>query len=174
VSARPSSFGTRAVSKTCRTDRLKADPGARMVQLLLSELWSSAGRIRPEHVRTVDDIARLPTFKHNDIKIRPGGLSAVRFITGVSRADFGTQPLKSRIPAGGRPASPGRPWWTARVGIGRTLFESAAAFYIQGARPGDVAQRPPLRFGHHGLRQSNKGYHDLPWGVMPLTRQRAC
>jgi phenylacetate-CoA ligase len=129
------------------------------------ELWSSAG-VRPEHVRTVDDIARLPTFNTDDIKTNQDAFPPFGSITGVSRSEFGTQPLKVQT-SGGTTGKP-RPTLFGQLEWELNGLSSARGLYIQGARPGDVAQIPAtcglanLGWGIY------KGCHDY-LGVMPLT-----
>ena len=85
--------------KDMQNDRLKAILELGWSNSYYRELWSSAG-VRPEHVRTVDDIARLPTFNTDDIKSNQEAFPPFGSITGVSRADFGTQPLKVQTSSG--------------------------------------------------------------------------
>src|SRR5258706_10634027 len=73
------------------------------------ELWSSAG-VRPEHVRTVADIARLPTFNTDDIKTNQDAFPPFGSITGVSRGDFGKQPLKVQTSGGAAREPPPTPF----------------------------------------------------------------
>src|SRR5882757_7113361 len=63
------------------------------------QLWSSA-EVRHEHVRSIDDIARLPTFNTDHIKANQDALPPFGSITGVSRADFGKQPMKVQTSGG--------------------------------------------------------------------------
>lgn len=129
------------------------------------ELWSSAG-VRPDHVQSIGDIARLPSYNTDDIKTNQDAFPPFGSITGVSPSDFGKQPMKVQT-SGGTTGKP-RPTLFGQLEWEMNALSSARGLYIQGARPGDVAQIPAtcslanLGWGIY------KACHDY-LGVMPLT-----
>src|ERR1700738_2843639 len=102
--------------------------------------WEAAG-VKPSDIRSVDDIARLPSYTSDDVKTDqqenpPFGL----FHGGAGRGPLKSMPLKVQTSGGttGKPRATlyGPVDWEMN---GLTL---ARAMYIQGVRPGDVVQIP--------------------------------
>ena len=129
------------------------------------ELWTAAG-LSPDNVRSIDDIARLPTFNTDDIKHNQDEYPPFGSITGVEPADFRQQPMKVQT-SGGTTGKP-RPTLFGQAEWELNGLATARGLYVQGARPGDVLQIPAT------CSLANLGWgvyqacHDY-LGVLPLT-----
>jgi phenylacetate-CoA ligase len=130
-----------------------------------SKLWQNAG-LGPEDIRSIVDVARLPTFNTDDLKQNQDEFPPFGSITGVGPTDFGSQPMKVQT-SGGTTGKP-RPTLFGHAEWELNGLSTARGLYIQGARPGDVLQVPAtcalanLGWGVY------KACHDY-LGVMPLT-----
>jgi len=129
------------------------------------KLWEAAG-IQREKVRSIEDIASLPTFNTDDIKKDQDEFPPFGSITGVGPRDLGAEPMKVQT-SGGTTGKP-RPTLFGHAEWELNGLSTARGLYIQGARPGDVLQVPAtcslanLGWGVY------KACHDY-LGVMPLT-----
>ena len=122
--------------------------------------------MRPEHIRSIDDIAKLPAYTSDDVKRDQGEFPPFGHFHGDPLHRTPPIPLKLQTSGGttGRPRATlyGPEEWEMN---GLTM---ARAMYVQGARPGDVVQIPST------CSLANLGWcvykacHDY-LGVLPLT-----
>jgi len=127
--------------------------------------WSSAG-IEPGDIRSLDDIARLPTFSSADIKADQADHPPFGTIHGNVREYMKTRPIKAQTSGGttGRP----RPTLNGPVEWELNGLTAGRGLYVMGARPGDVMQIPATCSLANLGWCIYKGAHDY-LGVMPLT-----
>ena len=122
--------------------------------------------VKPGDIRSIDDIAKLPSYTSDDVKDRSGRASAFRPFSRCWARALKATPLKVQTSGGttGKPrATLYCPWEWEMNGL-----TQARAMYIQGVRPGDVVQIPAT------CSLANLGWcvykacHDY-LGVLPLT-----
>jgi len=130
-----------------------------------SRRWRAAG-VKPEDIRSIDDIAKLPSYTSDDVKTDQAENPPFGHFHGGGRDLLKTTPLKVQTSGGttGKPrATLYSPWDWEMNGL-----TQARAMYIQGVRPGDVVQIPAT------CSLANLGWcvykacHDY-LGVLPLT-----
>jgi phenylacetate-CoA ligase len=127
--------------------------------------WSEAG-LRPEDVKGLDDIGKLPTFNSDDIKDDQAAHPPFGHISGVTARDLVHTPIKLQTSGG----TTGKPRFTLYGPLEWEMnaLTVARGIYIQGVRPGDVYQIPAT------LSLANLGWcvykacHDY-LGVLPVT-----
>ena len=99
--------------------------------------WRAAG-IEPGDIRSLDDIARLPSFTSDDLKAAGEAAPPFGSHHPFGREGLGTMPLKLQTSGG----TTGKPRVTLFDPIAWEVqgIQAARALYAQGARPGDVIQ----------------------------------
>jgi phenylacetate-CoA ligase len=154
-------------------DKLRAFQNRRFMRLVeigwknefYRRRWEAAG-VKPGDIRSIDDIARLPSYTSDDVKTDQQENPPFGLFHGAGRGLLKSMPLKVQTSGGttGKPRATlyGPVDWEMN---GLTL---ARAMYIQGVRPGDVVQIPAT------CSLANLGWcvykacHDY-LGVLPLT-----
>lgn len=127
--------------------------------------WTAAG-VRPEHIRSIDDITRLPAYTSDDVKRDQDQHPPFGHFHGDVLHEAKRTPLKLQTSGG----TTGKP----RLTLYRTEewemngLTQARAMYIQGARPGDVVQIPATNSLANLGWCVYKACHDY-LGVLPLT-----
>ncbi len=127
--------------------------------------WRAAG-LEPGDVRSIDDIAKLPAYTSDDVKQDQQEHPPFGDFHGAGKKLLQTMPMKVQTSGGttGKPRATlyGVPDWEMNG------LTQARVMYIQGVRPGDVAQIPAT------CSLANLGWcvykacHDY-LGVLPLT-----
>ncbi len=154
-------------------DRLRAFQNERFMELMevgwnnrfYRAHWSAAG-VRPEHIRSIDDIARLPAYTSDDVKRDQQEHPPFGHFHGDPLHLQPPVPLKIQT-SGGTTGKPRATLYSVEEWEMNGLTQ-ARAMYIQGARPGDVVQIPST------CSLANLGWcvykacHDY-LGVLPLT-----
>ena len=127
--------------------------------------WTAAG-IRPEHIRSIDDIAHLPVYTSDDVKRDQAEHPPFGHFHGDALHLDPPVPLKLQTSGG----TTGRPRVTLYSVEEWELngLTQARAMYVQGARPGDVVQIPSTCSLANLGWCIYKGCHDY-LGVLPLT-----
>lgn len=127
--------------------------------------WSAAG-LQPGDIKSIDDIAKLPSYTSDDVKTDQQEHPPFGQFHGAGRELLKSMPLKVQTSGG----TTGKPRATL---YGPTDWEmngltTARAMYIQGVRPGDVAQIPATCSLANLGWCVYKGCHDY-LGVLPVT-----
>lgn len=127
--------------------------------------WEAAGLAEGD-IRSLDDIANLPTFNSDDIKDDYDALPPYGTIHGVDAGMLQSMPFKLQT-SGGTTGMP-RGTLSEPLAWETQALSSARAIYIQGGRPGDVMQIPMTCSLANAPWQTYKGCHDFV-GILPLT-----
>jgi phenylacetate-CoA ligase len=127
--------------------------------------WAAAG-IGPGDIRSLDDIARLPTFSSEDIKDDQAHNPPFGLIHGDVRARLKHQPLKAQTSGG--TTGKARPTISSPLEWELNGLTAGRGLYVMGARPGDVMQIPATCSLANLGWCIYKGCHDY-LGVLPLT-----
>jgi phenylacetate-CoA ligase len=127
--------------------------------------WSAAG-LQPGDIRSIDDIARLPTFSSEDIKNDQAEHPPFGSIHGDVRGRLQRQPLKAQTSGG--TTGKARPTISSPLEWELNGLTAARGLYVMGARPGDVMQIPATCSLANLAWCIYKGCHDY-LGVLPLT-----
>jgi phenylacetate-CoA ligase len=130
-----------------------------------SRRWRAAG-VKPEDIRSIDDIAKLPSYASDDVKTDQAEHPPFGHFHGAGRGLLKTMPIKVQTSGGttGKPrATLYSPWDWEMNGL-----TQARAMYIQGVRPGDVVQIPATCSLANLGWCVYKGCHDY-LGVLPVT-----
>jgi phenylacetate-CoA ligase len=154
-------------------ERLRAFQNTRFMRLMqigwrnefYRRRWSAAG-VEPGDVRSIDDIAKLPTYTSDDVKSDQQDAPPFGVFNGNAAELLKRMPVKVQT-SGGTTGKPRATLYGVRDWEMNGLTQ-ARVMYIQGARPGDVAQIPST------CSLANLGWcvykacHDY-LGVLPLT-----
>jgi phenylacetate-CoA ligase len=127
--------------------------------------WTAAG-LKPDDIKSIDDIARLPPYTSDDVKQDQHEHPPFGHFHGTANDRTWGRPMKVQT-SGGTTGKPRGtlygPWEWEMNGL-----TQARAMYVQGARPGDVVQIPST------CSLANLGWcvykacHDY-LGVLPVT-----
>jgi phenylacetate-CoA ligase len=130
-----------------------------------SKLWMNAG-LAPEDVTSLDDLTKLPIYNSDDLKQSLAEAPPYGSHQPVTRSDFGKVPIKIQT-SGGTTGFP-------RVSLFDPIawevqaIQGARALWMQGARPGDIAQIPMTCALGNAPWLFYKACHD--WmGMVPVT-----
>ena len=129
------------------------------------ERWEAAG-LQPGDIRSLDDIARLPTFDSDDIKESLERRPPYGDFHGVDADAMRATPFKLQT-SGGTTGIP-RGTLSEPMAWETQALAGARAMYIQGARPGDVMQIPMTCSLANAPWLAYKACHDY-LGILPLT-----
>ncbi|MFM9970613.1 MAG: phenylacetate--CoA ligase family protein [Burkholderiales bacterium] len=129
------------------------------------QLWGKAG-IRAGDIRSLDDILKLPTFTSDDIKADQEAHPPYGLIHGDVKHTATVSPLKLQSSGG----TTGKPRLTLNGPLEWELnaLTRARAYYVCGARPGDVAQITFTNSLANAAWCNYKACHDY-LGIIPLT-----
>ncbi len=154
-------------------ERLRAFQNARFMELMrigwgnefYRPRWRAAG-IKPDDIRSIADIAKLPAYTSDDVKQDQHDHPPFGHFHGTANDHAWNRPMKVQT-SGGTTGKPRvtlyGPWDWEMNGL-----TQARAMYMQGARPGDVVQIPST------CSLANLGWcvykacHDY-LGVLPVT-----
>jgi len=127
--------------------------------------WREKG-LSPGDIRSIDDIAKLPSFTSDDIKQSIESDPPYGAFHGVDASTFTSVPLKLQTSGG----TTGMPRGTLADPLAweTQALTSARAIYVQGGRPGDVMQIPMTCSLANAPWQTYKACHDF-LGIMALT-----
>ena len=127
--------------------------------------WRDKGLV-PGDIRSIDDIAKLPSFNSDDIKQSIESYPPYGAFHGVDESTFASVPLKLQTSGG----TTGMPRGTLADPLAweTQALTSARAIYVQGGRPGDVMQIPMTCSLANAPWQTYKACHDF-LGIMALT-----
>ncbi len=154
-------------------DQLRAFQNKRFLRLMqigwknefYRRRWTAAG-LTPGNIRSIDDIAKLPVYTSDDVKNDQQENPPFGHFHGDVKQLLQTMPVKVQT-SGGTTGKPRATLYGARDWEMNGLTQ-ARVMYIQGARPGDIAQIPTT------CSLANLGWcvykacHDY-LGVLPLT-----
>jgi phenylacetate-CoA ligase len=127
--------------------------------------WRAVG-VEPGDIRSIDDIAKLPTFTSEDIKDDQARNPPFGLIHGDVRGRLRREPLKAQTSGG--TTGKARPTVSSPLEWELNGLTAARGLYVMGARPGDVMQIPATCSLANLGWCIYKGCHDY-LGVMPLT-----
>ena len=127
--------------------------------------WRAKG-LAPGDIRSLEDIAKLPTFNSDDIKESIEERPPFGDFHGVDAAKLASIPFKLQT-SGGTTGTP-RGTLAEPIAWETQALTTARAMWIQGARPGDVMQIPMTCSLANAPWQSYKACHDF-LGILPLT-----
>ena len=130
-----------------------------------SRRWREQG-LSPGDIRSIDDIAKLPTFNSDDIKQSLETNPPYGDFHSVDRDQLASMPFKLQT-SGGTTGTP-RGTLSDPIAWETQALSSARAIYIQGGRPGDVMQIPMTCSLANAPWQTYKACHDF-LGILPLT-----
>ncbi len=127
--------------------------------------WSAAG-VKPADIRSIDDIAILPSYTSDDVKTDQAEHPPFGHFHGAGRELLKSMPLKVQTSGGttGKPRATLYGSWDWEM----NGLTQARAMYIQGVRPGDVVQIPATCSLANLGWCVYKGCHDY-LGVLPVT-----
>lgn len=129
------------------------------------KLWSAAG-IQAGDIRSLDDIVKLPTITSDDIKADQEAHPPYGLLNGDVKKISSTVPLKLQTSGG----TTGKPRLTLNGPLEWELngLTRARAYYVCGARPGDVAQITFTNSLANAAWCNYKAFHDY-LGIIPIT-----
>lgn len=129
------------------------------------KLWGRAG-IKREDIRSLDDLVKLPVFTSSDIKDDQEAHPPYGLIHGDAMQTARATPLKLQTSGG----TTGKPRLTLNGPLEWELngLTRARAYYVNGARPGDVAQITFTNSLANAAWCNYKACHDY-LGIVPLT-----
>ena len=129
------------------------------------KLWGEAG-IRREDIRSLNDITKLPVFTSGDIKADQDAHPPYGLIHGDVRKITRAKPLKLQTSGG----TTGKPRLTLNGPLEWELngLTRARAYYVNGARPGDVVQITFTNSLANAAWCNYKACHDY-LGIIPVT-----
>ncbi len=130
-------------------------------------LWRRAG-VEPGDIRSLDDIARLPTYNSDDLKTDQHEHPPFGLLPGYASLQSHLQHAPVKLQTSG--GTTGKPRNTLH-GTAEWEWNSlgaARAMYLQGVRPGDIMQIPATCSLANLGWAIYKGCHDY-LGVMPIT-----
>ncbi len=127
--------------------------------------WSDKG-LAPGDIRSLDDIAKLPSFNSDDIKQSLEQHPPYGDFHGVDAAKLAAMPFKLQT-SGGTTGTP-RGTLAEPMAWETQALSTARAIWIEGGRPGDVMQIPMTCSLANAPWQNYKACHDF-LGILPLT-----
>lgn len=154
-------------------DRIRALQNERFMELMQKgwendfyrNRWTEAG-IEPGDIQSIDDIVKLPPFSSEDIKNDHAAYPPFGSINGKALGNLKNFPMK--LQTSGGTTGKARPTLYGPVEWELNGITAARALYIDGARPGDVAQIPSTNSLANLGWCIYKGCHDY-LGVLALT-----
>ena len=127
--------------------------------------WSEAG-VDPGDIRSLDDLAKLPTYDSDDLKASIAARPPFGLHQPVTLDDIGDVPLKVQT-SGGTTGLP-RPTVFDPIAWEVQAIQIARGLWAEGARPGDVAQIPlTCALGNAAWCQYMACHHWM--GIMAVT-----
>src|SRR4051812_2228383 len=127
--------------------------------------WKEKG-LQPGDIRSIDDIAKLPSFNSDDIKSSIEAMPPFGDVHNVDAGKLASLPFKLQT-SGGTTGTP-RGTLADPIAWETQALSTARAMWIQGARPGDVMQIPMTCSLANAPWQNYKACHDF-LGILPLT-----